>query len=134
MVVCSFCRGQDICDRYRYTVEFSGIGDPPLESQHVSYCSQAAIFTSPSTHKIDVDIDHCNHYSLVSTKTHVWKVMKILIWKIFTKLFLQIMSFKEICSELDCILCKEFWFYMKFWTWWIAGWFFFYSIKGWFLI
>lgn len=61
--------GQDICDRYRYTVEFSGIGDPPLESQHVSYCSQAAIFTSPSTHKIDVDIDHCNHYSLVAEST-----------------------------------------------------------------
>uniref|UniRef100_K1QRK6 Small RNA 2'-O-methyltransferase n=1 Tax=Magallana gigas TaxID=29159 RepID=K1QRK6_MAGGI len=46
--------GQDICDRYRYTVEFSGIGDPPTESQHVGYCSQAAIFTSSFPRKIDV--------------------------------------------------------------------------------
>lgn len=79
-VVCSFCRGQDICDRYDYSVEFSGIGDPPTESQHVGYCSQAAIFISPSPRKIDVDIDHCHHYSLVSTKIHhIWKVMRILI-------------------------------------------------------
>lgn len=46
------------------------------------------------------------------------------------KFFLQIMiimSFKEICSELDCILkkkYKEFWFFMKFWTGWILGWIF----------
>lgn len=79
LVVCSFCRGQDICNRYDYTVEFSGIGDPPTESQHVGYCSQAAIFTSSSPRKVDVDIDHANRYSLVSTK--IWKVMKIFVEK-----------------------------------------------------
>ncbi|KAL5012431.1 hypothetical protein ScPMuIL_010982 [Solemya velum] len=33
---------------YDYSVEYSGIGDPPAESQHLGHCSQAAIFLRTS--------------------------------------------------------------------------------------
>ncbi|XP_056012354.1 small RNA 2'-O-methyltransferase-like isoform X2 [Ostrea edulis] len=56
---------QDVCDKYRYSVEFSGIGDPPEESQQLGYCSQAAIFTSSSQSKPTVDSDG-NCYCLVA--------------------------------------------------------------------
>nr|XP_022324036.1 small RNA 2'-O-methyltransferase-like isoform X1 [Crassostrea virginica] len=57
--------GQDVCDKYGYTVCFDGIGNPPPECQHVGFCSQAAIFCSSSPHRLKEESEG-NVYSLVA--------------------------------------------------------------------
>lgn len=34
-----------MCERYPYSVEFSGVGKPSAGMEHVGYCSQMAVFT-----------------------------------------------------------------------------------------
>ena len=38
-------RCSEVCGRYPYSVEFSGIGEPPAGMEHVGCCSQMAVFT-----------------------------------------------------------------------------------------
>ncbi|ESO88632.1 hypothetical protein LOTGIDRAFT_125700, partial [Lottia gigantea] len=53
-----------VCCKYNYTVEITGIGEPPEHSQHVGFCSQAAIFTSLETNRQSTQIPTVN-YKLV---------------------------------------------------------------------
>ncbi|XP_062594840.1 small RNA 2'-O-methyltransferase-like [Saccostrea cucullata] len=66
----SWCQG--VCEKYSYSVEYTGIGDPPLESQEVGFCSQAAIFTSSSESKPSIESKECC-YCLVAESTFPYK-------------------------------------------------------------
>ncbi|XP_023232718.1 small RNA 2'-O-methyltransferase-like [Centruroides sculpturatus] len=60
-----WCR--DVVDSYpRYTVEFSGVGNPPEESKHLGYCTQIAIFRrSGQQNVVEYPVTDFEPYTLI---------------------------------------------------------------------
>ncbi|KAL4218725.1 Small RNA 2'-O-methyltransferase [Mactra antiquata] len=68
----SWC--EDICQRFPYSVEYGGIGDPPEDRRDLGHCSQYAIFVrNTMVPKIDTSSDAADVYRLVSESHYPYK-------------------------------------------------------------
>lgn len=65
----------DITARFPYDIKYDGIGDPPENSKHLGYCSQAAIFTrKPCAAICDSSEMAVHNYILVAEASYPCKV------------------------------------------------------------
>uniref|UniRef100_A0A8C3VUH2 Small RNA 2'-O-methyltransferase n=1 Tax=Catagonus wagneri TaxID=51154 RepID=A0A8C3VUH2_9CETA len=62
----------DVANRYSYSVEFTGVGEPPTESEDVGYCTQIGVFRKKAkTVESDVLEHHGEHvYEVVYTTSY----------------------------------------------------------------
>lgn len=58
---------------YNYSVEFSGVGDPPAGAEHVGYCTQIGVFQKNSTKPTELSISE--------PEEHVYEVVSFL-WEV----------------------------------------------------
>lgn len=56
----------EVAGKYDYSVEFSGVGDPPCGHEHLGYCSQMATFTAQRPHSSNTSEVLGTPYTVVS--------------------------------------------------------------------
>ncbi|XP_047582452.1 small RNA 2'-O-methyltransferase isoform X3 [Lutra lutra] len=65
----------DVAKLYHYSVEFSGVGDPPAGAEHVGYCTQIGVFQKNRAKPTESSISE--------PEEHVYEVVSFL-WEVYT--------------------------------------------------
>ena len=63
-------RASNVAKLYHYSVEFTGVGDPPAGAEHVGYCTQIAVFQK--------NLAKATESSISEPEEHVYEVVSIL--------------------------------------------------------
>ena len=63
-------RALDVASRYSYSVEFTGVGEPPTGAEDVGYCTQIGVFRKKAAAAGLADLEHHGE--------HVYEVVSVI--------------------------------------------------------